>query len=455
LTTTKTTTINLSSLHKKIDLVTAGQQPYLNKALKEMPAKNATAIADYVLAMQTEINPTTKHRKNLIHSMLHFSSFLDHKSFNSMKKEDILLYLNSYRKPEESDPLHKWIGTYNVRRAGLVKFFRWLYYPEVAADERPVPPFLDTIRQLKRKEISIYKPSDLWTEEDDALFLKYCPSKRIRCYHAMSRDTSARPHELLKLRIRDVVFKNAGGVQYAEVVLSGKTTQRVIPLFVSLPYVKDWLDEHPLRNNPDSPLFVSLNRSIGRPLTANSLYTIYALEYNKGVNSNRDGHYEGYFRRLLKDPNIPPEDKAKIEELLQKPWNPYVRRHSALTQKAQLLKEHTLRQHAGWGVTSRMPAKYIHFFGNESSETLLEAYGIVKREKTLAEILKPKECPSCREPNKIDSKFCSKCRMVLTYDAFDEIKEREQQKTKEAEETKAKVDEIYKALYKQGIIKKE
>jgi hypothetical protein len=59
---------------------------------------------------------------------------------------------------------------------------------------------------LKRKETSIYKPTDLWTTEDDLLFLKFCPSKRMKCYHAMARDTSCRPHELLKLRIKDIVF---------------------------------------------------------------------------------------------------------------------------------------------------------------------------------------------------------------------------------------------------------
>jgi hypothetical protein len=44
-------------------------------------------------------------------------------------------------------------------------------------------------------------PSDLWTNEDDAIFLSYCPSKRIKCYHAVSRDTSCRPHEILKLKV--------------------------------------------------------------------------------------------------------------------------------------------------------------------------------------------------------------------------------------------------------------
>ena len=85
------------------------------------------------------------------------------------------------------------------------------------------PPIVKTLKPLKRKEKEkVYKPSDHWTVEDDLLFLKYCPLKRDRCYHAMSRDASCRPHELLKLRIKDVVFKMARNKQYAEVLLMVK-----------------------------------------------------------------------------------------------------------------------------------------------------------------------------------------------------------------------------------------
>jgi integrase/recombinase XerD len=69
-----------------------------------------------------------------------------------------------------------------------------------------------------------------------------------------------------------------------------------------------------------------------------------------------------------------------------------------------------------------MPEKYLHYWGNESSESLLEAYGL-KPQKEDIDKLKPKQCPNCSESNKIDSKFCSKCRMVLTYDAYSEVKE--------------------------------
>ena len=107
-----------------------------------------------------------------------------------------------------------------------------------------------------------------------------------------------------------------------------------------------------------------------------------------------------------------PEDKHKIKELLKKPWNPYILRHSSLTEKSKILKEHILRQHAGWSIGSQMPQKYLHYYGNESNQSLLEAYGIVTTDQQLTDLLKPKQCPNCSEPNKPDSKFCVKCRMV-------------------------------------------
>jgi len=45
------------------------------------------------------------------------------------------------------------------------------------------------------------------------------------------------------------MFKMAGDSQYAEIVVNGKTGTRSIPLINSVPYVKDMLDSHPLRNN--------------------------------------------------------------------------------------------------------------------------------------------------------------------------------------------------------------
>jgi integrase len=288
---------------------------------------------------------------------------------------------------------------------------------ELSRIERKPECVMD-IPQLKRKEKSCYKPTDLWTQEDDILFLKWVTNKRDRCYHTMARDLSARPHEILSLKIKDIVFKTTGKVQYAEVLVNGKTGTRPIPLIQSIPYIKEWLSNHPSRNNPNSPLFVGLGRqSIGKQFTPGGLHNLY------------DYYKKEFFPKLLDDPTIPNEDKDKIKNLLAKPFNPYIRRHSALTEKSTKLKLHTLNQHAGWTTNSNMAQKYIHYFGNESSNSLLEAYGVVAKDNVSFNTLNPKSCPNCNEGNTQDSKFCAKCRMVLTYDAYSETLEKQEKES--------------------------
>lgn len=141
---------------------------------------------------------------------------------------------------------------------------------------------------------------------------------------------------------------------------------------------------------------------------------------------------------------MPIEDKNKIRELLKKPWNPYIRRHTGLTEKSKLkqINEIQLRQLAGWSARSQMPQKYIHYFGNEASESLLEAYGLVTGEQELAKTLYYKQCPNCNEPNKPDSRFCVNCRMVLTYDAYNETLEKEQKKESDYNDLKKKLEAV-------------
>jgi integrase/recombinase XerD len=420
----------------KNNLATESLSPFHERLLRERTCKeNALSITEYNIASIRETNISIATKKANIETLVGLSEFLSQKNFKEMTREDILAYLDNLRRPEVSDPLHKWIGTYALRRAIIVKFFKWLYYPDIDYKKRMQPAVVENIPTFKRKEKSIYKPSDLWTQEDDLLFLRYCPSKRDKCYHAISRDLSCRPHEILDLKIKDIAFKTTSNYQYAEVLVNGKTGSRPIPLISSIPYLKDWLDSHPQRCNPKAFLIVSLSdRNFGRRITVGGLYMIYRK------------YKVGYFSKLLQDPSILPEDKQKIEHLLKKPWNPYIRRHSALTEKSTILKEHVLRQHAGWSARSQMHLKYLHYFGNESSESLLEAYGIMPKGQQIDQ-LKPKQCPNCNEPNKPDSKFCAKCRMVLTYDAYNEtVEEKHLQKESEVKELKEKYEQDMKAM---------
>ena len=249
------TVSNNPLFERKLELATEGLEPSsVNKLKTAVSNDNALIIANYIIAMKTEINPSDKYRINNIQTLAKLSQFFKNQiSFKQMTRDNILLFLDSYRKTDAQDSMHHWIGSYNLLLVILIRFFKWLYYPQLAPIDRKIKPeVVENIFHIKRKEQSIYKPSDLWTREDDILFLKYCPSKRLRCYHAISRDTSCRPHEILKLRIKDIVFKTSGHYQCAEVLVNGKTGSRSIPLFDSIPYVKDWLDERPLRGNTNS-----------------------------------------------------------------------------------------------------------------------------------------------------------------------------------------------------------
>jgi integrase len=419
---------------QRIDVITEGIDSFIASNLRELPKDNALTMADYIFSMKSELNLSDNYRRLNIYALYRLSRFFSNrKLYKELVRDELLQYLDSFRKPEASDPLHKWVGTYNIYRVVLVRFFKWLYYPHIEQKKRPKPGVIENIPQLKRREQSIYKPSDLWTLEDDLLFLRYCPNAREKCYHTISRDLSCRPHEILKLRLKDIHFKNSGDYQYAEVLLNGKTGNRNIPLIDSIPYLKDWISQHPQEGNPNSPLICGVGKKLGRRLTTPALYNIYK------------NYREKVFPKLLDNPSVSPEDKQKIRELLKKPWNPYIRRHSALTEKSIILKEHVLRQHAGWSIGSQMPQKYLHYFGNESSESLLEAYGIMPKNQHVDQ-LKPKQCPNCMEPNKPDSKFCAKCHMVLTYDAYSETIEEKQLKESEVKELREKYEQDMVAM---------
>ncbi len=432
---------NNNITNKKIISTTKScSKPYFKSILCNLATENeenANVLCDYIIAEETEINIKNSTKEGRIKVLVWLSNYHHNKiSFRQMKKQDILEYLNNLRKSIDKDPYQKWIGSYNGRQMILNKFFRWLYGAEEPDHTRRLTPdCMKGIKQLPRKEKTSYSPSDLWEHREHHVFLKHCPSIRDRCYHALANDMSARPHEILNLRIKDIIFKKTiDNKKYAEVIIKGgKTKSRTVPLIDSVPYVKELISNHPSGTNPESWLFLSNSHTtFGSKLSYDGL----SYQYKYFYRSN-------FFPNLLEDTTIPEADKSVIRNMLTKPWNLYVLRHSALTEKSQILKEHVLRNHAGWTMSSKMPQIYIHYFGNESTRSLLEARGVIDKENDIfSNCLEAKQCSNCNEPNKPESKFCIKCTMVLTYDSYSQT----------IEEQKKKEDEIQKLKREHEII---
>ena len=85
---------------------------------------NANVVTDYLQAMQIETNSSknyTRLNKSILTSL---SQFHRDKPFSNMKRNDIVAFLNSFRKSDVEDPMHKWIGTYNIYLIGIIRFFK-------------------------------------------------------------------------------------------------------------------------------------------------------------------------------------------------------------------------------------------------------------------------------------------------------------------------------------------
>jgi hypothetical protein len=182
-----TTTLEIN-FEKRLEVVTDGLPGEFSGLLQDkIIREDALTVMDYMISLNAEVNPSVNYRKDIIKCLTRFCHYYKQSLYpkgqanlKQVERKDVIAFLESLRKSEIADPLHRWIGTYNLYRVHLIRFFKWLFSPDLEPDKRPKPPVVENIQQLKRKEKSIYKPTDMWTSEDDLLFLKYCSSKRKR-----------------------------------------------------------------------------------------------------------------------------------------------------------------------------------------------------------------------------------------------------------------------------------
>jgi hypothetical protein len=128
---------DVAMLERKIPLATEGftTHKFCELILRDrsrLSKENALTMCEYVIAMKREINPRLSYKKYTIQFLSELSRAVGiEEKFIDMTRDDVLCYLDKCRKPENEDPLHKWIGTYNTRLVILSRFFKWLYYPNV------------------------------------------------------------------------------------------------------------------------------------------------------------------------------------------------------------------------------------------------------------------------------------------------------------------------------------
>jgi hypothetical protein len=70
--------------------------------------------------MKNEVNLSDSYRRDISEVLSRFSNCNDNKPFKDLTRANIITYLDTLRKIEIQDPMHKWIGTYNLFRVHLL-----------------------------------------------------------------------------------------------------------------------------------------------------------------------------------------------------------------------------------------------------------------------------------------------------------------------------------------------
>ena len=143
-------------------------------------------------------------------------------------------------------------------------FFRWLKTGQRKKDPNTLDPIEIRDIRLRRVKDRLSR-EDLISEEDIIKIIHACgENSRDKALIYVHFESGSRIGETLTLQIKHIVFDDYGAI----IKVDGKTNARPIRLLKSTPYLASWLNSHPDRNNPESPLWVNLSRyNFGSQLT--------------------------------------------------------------------------------------------------------------------------------------------------------------------------------------------
>lgn len=89
-------------------------------------------ICDYISSLKSEVNPSDHYRKDVTILLCNLSIFLKNaKHFKEITREDLLSFLDGYRKTENINPLHKCNFLKNCNSRRVIVIVVSLYFMEV------------------------------------------------------------------------------------------------------------------------------------------------------------------------------------------------------------------------------------------------------------------------------------------------------------------------------------
>lgn len=251
------------------------------------------------------------------------------------------------------------------------KFYRFVE----GITEKGVYP--EKVRWLKTnvKNCKQKLPSELLNESEIERMINSTDNKRDKAFISVLYETGCRIGEIGHLKIKEIEFDEYG----ARLNVLGKTGARIIRIVQSSPYLLEWINNHPLKDNPDT--FVWIGKTTKKLLSYGRLTDI--------------------IKKLGKRAGI----KKRVHA--------HLFRHSRATYLAGYLTEAQMKKYLGWAQASKMAGVYVHLNGKETEDAILKLHGIKKEEQKEESKLKPKTCSRCKTINESTNKNCKHCGLIL------------------------------------------
>jgi len=338
----------------------------LNRA--PISERNRQTISDFTTALQAEGVGRFRVTKYLYH-LTEIARILGI-DFAEAQRTDIVRLMAAI----EGRPYSPY--TKSDYKAVCKRFYKWLRATE------EYPPEVRWIRANMRGAARKL-PEEMLTEEEIAQLMRTADNARDRAIVMVLYESGCRIGEVGQLRIRNVEFDDFG----ARLIVNGKTGMRRVRVVGAAVPLATWLSLHPLRTNPESPLWVGLGTSSkNRVLTRSAIaQMIERLAARSGI-------------------------KKRVY--------PHLFRHSRATALASKLTEAQLKEMFGWTQSSSRPATYVHLSGRNVDEAILRTYGIRTGDSSDdVSSLKPTSCTRCGTTNAFDARLCQRCGLPSSQEA--------------------------------------
>ncbi len=168
------------------------------------------------------------------------------RSFRNANKQDI----NKVRKKLEGTNFET-ADNIETFRAILKRFYKWLL-----GRNKVYPQQVEDIPRKVKKEITDKENEvdSFLTKEEIARVVPNATSLQRRALIGFATDTGGRPEEVLRTLIKNIQFDERGAIVFLGI---GKTYQRRIRMVAYAPLLRQWMESHPLKSNPNYSLFVS------------------------------------------------------------------------------------------------------------------------------------------------------------------------------------------------------